>query len=69
MLHTSLCTLLNIQLPIIQAPIGSATCPELVAAVSNAGGLGMLALSWRNPEECDGLIKVENKLSIDKMRV
>jgi len=35
--------LLNIGVPIIQAPIGSATCPELAAAVSNADGLGMLA--------------------------
>jgi nitronate monooxygenase len=32
--------------PIVQAPIGGAAVPELAAAVSNAGGLGMLALSW-----------------------
>ncbi len=48
-LHTPLCSLLGIELPIVQAPIGSATCPELAAAVSNAGGLGMLAMSWRTP--------------------
>lgn len=47
-LQTSLCALLNIELPIIQAPIGSATCPALVAAVSNAGGLGMLSVTWRD---------------------
>src|SRR5580704_2688471 len=46
MLRTQLADLLDIDLPIIQAPIGSASCPELAAAVSNAGGLGMLALSW-----------------------
>lgn len=46
MLHTSLLDMLGIEFPIIQAPIGSATCPQLAAAVSNAGGLGMLALSW-----------------------
>jgi len=63
MLHTSLCTLLNIQLPIIQAPIGSATSPELVAAVSNAGGLGMLALSWRTLEECRQLIRETRRLT------
>jgi nitronate monooxygenase len=33
----------------VQAPIGSATSPALVSEVSNAGGLGMLALSWRDP--------------------
>ena len=45
-MHTRLTELLGIQFPIIQAPIGSATTPELAASVSNAGGLGMLALSW-----------------------
>ncbi len=45
-MQTRLTTLLEINFPIIQAPVGSATTPELVAAVSNAGGLGMLALSW-----------------------
>lgn len=46
MLRTSLVDVLGIEFPIVQAPIGSATCPQLAAAVSNAGGLGMLALSW-----------------------
>ena len=45
-MHTRLTELLGIQFPIIQAPIGSATTPELAASVSSAGGLGMLALSW-----------------------
>jgi nitronate monooxygenase len=45
-MQTRLTELLEIQFPIIQAPIGSATTPELAASVSNAGGLGMLALSW-----------------------
>ena len=43
---TRLCETLGIEAPIIQAPIGSATTPELVAEVSNAGGLGTIALSW-----------------------
>ena len=47
-LYTPLCQLLGIELPIIQAPIGNATCPALVAAVSNAGGLGMLSVTWRD---------------------
>jgi NAD(P)H-dependent flavin oxidoreductase YrpB (nitropropane dioxygenase family) len=36
----------GVELPIVQAPMGGASCPALAAAVSNAGGLGMLALSW-----------------------
>jgi NAD(P)H-dependent flavin oxidoreductase YrpB (nitropropane dioxygenase family) len=50
MLRTQLADLLGISLPIVQAPIGSASCPQLAAAVSNAGGLGMLALSWHGLE-------------------
>jgi nitronate monooxygenase len=34
------------RLPLIQAPLGPATTPELVRAVSAAGGLGTLAASW-----------------------
>jgi nitronate monooxygenase len=45
---TSLLDMLSIEFPIIQAPIGSAASPPLAAAVSNAGGLGMLALSWKD---------------------
>lgn len=48
--HTDFCRRLGIELPIVQAPMGGATCPELAAAVSEAGGLGMLALSWHPPE-------------------
>jgi nitronate monooxygenase len=47
-LRTILVELLGIEFPIIQAPIGSAASPQLAAAVSNAGGLGMLALSWKD---------------------
>jgi NAD(P)H-dependent flavin oxidoreductase YrpB (nitropropane dioxygenase family) len=39
------CELLGIQLPIVQAPVGNISTPELAAAVSNAGGLGMIGAS------------------------
>ncbi|HEV7320874.1 MAG TPA: nitronate monooxygenase [Ensifer sp.] len=39
------CRLLDIAIPIAQAGMGGATSPELVAAVSNAGGLGLIGLS------------------------
>jgi NAD(P)H-dependent flavin oxidoreductase YrpB (nitropropane dioxygenase family) len=45
-MKTDLCERLGIELPIIQAPMGGAVGPALAAAVSNAGGLGMLVL-WR----------------------
>jgi NAD(P)H-dependent flavin oxidoreductase YrpB (nitropropane dioxygenase family) len=43
---TALCERLGIELPIIQAPMGGVVGPTLAAAVSNAGGLGMLS-PWR----------------------
>lgn len=45
-LHTPLCDRLGITVPIVQAPIGGACTPELVAAVGNAGGIGIHPLSW-----------------------
>ena len=44
-MKTALCDKLGIDYPIIQAALGGATCPALAAAVSNAGGLGMLVLT------------------------
>jgi len=43
-MRTALCERLRIDVPIIQAAMGGAVGPKLVAAVSNAGGLGMLVL-------------------------
>ena len=45
MLKTKLCERLGIELPIIAAPMGFVTGPELAAAVSNAGGLGIMSFS------------------------
>ena len=43
---------LGIRVPIIQAPMGGGlTTPALVAAVSNAGGLGSLAAAYLTPEQ------------------
>jgi NAD(P)H-dependent flavin oxidoreductase YrpB (nitropropane dioxygenase family) len=55
-MQTSLTRVLGIGAPIIQAPMGGASCPALAAAVSNAGGLGMLALSWASAAEARALI-------------
>lgn len=50
-IRTPLCDLLNIRYPIVQAPIGGVSTPRLAAAVSNAGGLGMLSGTWRSAKE------------------
>lgn len=55
-MQTSLTRALGIEAPIIQAPMGGASCPALAAAVSNAGGLGMLALSWAGADDTRALI-------------
>jgi len=47
---TRLTETLDLEYPIVQAPIGSATTPALAAAVADAGGLGTLAVTWREPE-------------------
>jgi nitronate monooxygenase len=44
--RTPVCELLGIEQPIVQAPIGPAAVPRLAAAVSDAGALGMLSLTW-----------------------
>jgi NAD(P)H-dependent flavin oxidoreductase YrpB (nitropropane dioxygenase family) len=41
---TAVCELLGIERPIVQAPM--AAVPRLAAAVSNAGALGMVTLTW-----------------------
>jgi len=50
-LRTSLCRRLGIEHPILCAGMGAAAGPDLVAAVSNAGGLGVLGVSGSKPEE------------------
>lgn len=47
MLRTPLCDLLGVDAPIIQAAIPPYTSPELVSAVSNAGGLGSYASAFK----------------------
>ena len=47
MLRTPLCDLLGIEFPIMQAGMSRFTSAELVAAVSNAGGLGSLGCDLR----------------------
>lgn len=56
-LRTALCRLVGIDLPIVQAPMGNAAGPALAAGVSNAGGLGMLAVTWRRVDDARAVIR------------
>jgi nitronate monooxygenase len=48
---------LDIAHPIIQAPMAGASTPELVAAVSNAGGLGSLGAAMMQPDAIRAAIR------------
>jgi enoyl-[acyl-carrier protein] reductase II len=50
MIHTPLCDVLGIEHPIIQGGMAWAASVELVAAVSNAGGLGVFGAGNLSPE-------------------
>lgn len=50
-LQTPVCDLLGIQIPILSAGMSTYTTAELVAAVSNAGGLGIIGALFRDPDE------------------
>ncbi|WP_306753013.1 nitronate monooxygenase [Paracoccus actinidiae] len=47
---TRLVDLLEVQLPILQAPMAGVATPAMAAAVSNAGALGALGLCSSTPE-------------------
>jgi NAD(P)H-dependent flavin oxidoreductase YrpB (nitropropane dioxygenase family) len=52
-MRTPLCDALGIRHPIVSAPMGPDLAgPELVAAVSEAGGLGVLQAQFAPPENC-----------------
>ncbi|MGH2500383.1 MAG: NAD(P)H-dependent flavin oxidoreductase [Candidatus Limnocylindria bacterium] len=55
MIRTRLTELLGIRHPIALGGMAGGTCPELVAAVSNAGGLGIFGASRREPDEVRAL--------------
>jgi nitronate monooxygenase len=56
-MRTPLCDLLGIEMPVVLAPMGGAVTPRLAAAVSNAGALGMLPLTWTPPNEIATIVE------------
>lgn len=62
---TSFTRRLGIRHPLVSAPMGRAAPPELVAAVTNAGGLGGLGLSWDSPQRVKDLVTTTRRLTND----
>jgi NAD(P)H-dependent flavin oxidoreductase YrpB (nitropropane dioxygenase family) len=62
-LRTPLCDRLGIELPIISAGMGPIAGPELVAAVSNAGGLGVLGCTSMSADEVRTVIRRTRELT------
>lgn len=54
---TALCSTLGIRYPIVQSGMSRVAGPELVAAVSNAGGLGILAALRLEPDDLRAQIR------------
>jgi NAD(P)H-dependent flavin oxidoreductase YrpB (nitropropane dioxygenase family) len=50
MLHTPICDYFGIKYPILLAGMGGVAMHKLVAAISNAGGLGVIGAASLSPD-------------------
>lgn len=57
MIHTPLCDLLGIDHPILQGGMAWVSTPDLVVAVSEAGGLGIIGAGNAPPDLVEGYVK------------
>ena len=62
-MHTRICDLLGIEHPILNAPMGIVAGAQLAAAVSAAGGLGMIGGAFRDPEGLRSEIRAAAELT------
>jgi NAD(P)H-dependent flavin oxidoreductase YrpB (nitropropane dioxygenase family) len=62
-LHTAACDLFGVRYPIVQTGMGYVATPELAAATSNAGGLGILASGPLTVAETDAAIARTKELT------
>jgi len=62
-LETRLTRLLGIDAPILQAGMSVHTSPELVSAVSNAGGLGIVGSVFREPDDFRAVLRRVRELT------
>lgn len=63
MIHTPLCDLLGIQYPLFQGGMAWIADGKLAAAVSNGGGLGIVAAGNDTPENIRAQIKIAKELT------
>jgi nitronate monooxygenase len=62
-LHSRICDMLGIRHPILLAGMGRAATPELAAAVSNAGGLGVIGAASCGPNQLRDWIRRTRELT------
>ena len=62
-LHSRVCDILGIKYPILLAGMGGASVPRLAAAVSNAGGLGVLGAAACSPDQLREWIRETRSLT------
>ncbi|MEE4213020.1 MAG: nitronate monooxygenase, partial [Parvularcula sp.] len=62
-LKSRICEMLGIEYPILLAGMGGASVPALAAAVSNAGGLGVLGAAACSPEQLREWIRQTRELT------
>ncbi|HST74481.1 MAG TPA: nitronate monooxygenase family protein [Acetobacteraceae bacterium] len=62
-LHSRICEMLGIRYPILLAGMGRASTPELAAAVSNAGGMGILGAASCGPNQLRAWIRRTRELT------
>jgi enoyl-[acyl-carrier protein] reductase II len=62
-LHTPVCDLFGIEYPIFLAGMGGVSTAPLVAAVSNAGGLGVIGAATMSPDELRSQIQQTRDLT------
>lgn len=61
--RTRICDLLGIEVPVLLAGMGGASTPELAAAVSNGGGLGVLGAAACGPRQLREWIRRTRELT------
>jgi NAD(P)H-dependent flavin oxidoreductase YrpB (nitropropane dioxygenase family) len=64
-IETALCRTLGIRYPIFSVGFGISAGPELAAAVSNAGGCGVIGASGMDPTEIEARIAATRALTAE----
>ena len=68
-MKATLCQALNLQYPIVQAPMAGVSTPELAAAVSNAGALGSISVGASTPDQARTMIEKTASLTTGPINV